>query len=97
VNVTRKRLDLVAGNAATLWKGYLKDRATKGTDVRGVLGAWCADEYLLGKRAACESELQSALKKGLLRIGVHDGKFGPRDQVYIEQLKRNLAAWGYAK
>jgi hypothetical protein len=97
VNVTRRRLDLVAGNASRLWKAYLKDKAMKGTDVRGVLGAWCADQYLLGRSAACEAELRKALKQGLLRIGVHDGTFGPRDAAYIKELKRDLAAWGYVK
>jgi hypothetical protein len=95
VEVTRQRLDLVAANATTLYKGYLQDKRTK-TDVRGVLAAWCADEYLLGAAAMCDSTLQQALKAGLLRTGVHIAGFGPIDAEYIKQLKGSLVAWGYA-
>ena len=59
-----KRLDLVAGNATRLWKAYLKDRATKGTDVRGVLGAWCADQYLLGKRRGLRGGASEGAEEG---------------------------------
>ena len=97
VNATRQRPDLVAANAATLWKGYLQDKTTKKTDVRGVLAAWCADEYLLGAASSCDSTLQAALKAGLLRIGVHLAGFGPTDAAYVKALKRELAAWGYAR
>ena len=93
VEVTRERLDLVAADAKTLWKLYLEVRARKGTDVRGVLGAWCADQYLLGAAGRCDSALQAALKAGLLRVG----GLGPMDAAYIKKLKRDLVAWGYAK
>ena len=97
VTTTRQRLDLVAANATTLWKGYLEDKGTRTTDVRGVLGAWCADEYLLGAAATCDSALQDALKAGLLRVGVHIAGFGPTDAAYIKELDRDLVAWGYAR
>ncbi len=94
VDVTRTRLDLVRNDAAILWRGYVKDRATKDTDVRGVLAAWCADEYALGAKAGCDAEVAKALKRGDLNL---PGRFGPMGSAFVKELDRELAAWGYTR
>jgi len=91
VDVTRKRLDLVAANAKRLWKTYVANR--KRGDVLGVVAPWCADEYLLGKRSVCNDELERALAHGYLRA---DG-LGPGGRAFITKLHRDLARWGYTR
>ena len=91
VDVTRHRPDLVAANAQRLWKAYLADR--KHDDIRGVIGPWCADEYLLGKRAACDAALADALRRGYLK----SDDLGPGGTTYIAELRHDLAAWGYRR
>jgi hypothetical protein len=91
VDVTRQRLDLVAANATRLWKTYLASRMHD--DIRGVLAPWCADEYLLGMRAACDAELDHALARGWLR----SDDLGPGGRAYIAKVHRDLARWGYPR
>ncbi len=91
VNVTRQRPDLIAANAQRLWRTYVGER--KHGDIRGVIGPWCADEYLLGKRDACNVALADALRHGYLRA---DG-LGPAGRAYIAKLHHDLAAWGYTR
>ena len=91
VDVTRQRLDLGAANAQRLWKGYLADRGH--VDIRGVLGPWCADEYVLGDRPACEAALTNALHRGYLKSDV----VGVGGRAYVAELHRDLAAWGYTR
>jgi hypothetical protein len=91
VDVTASRLDLVRSDAAVWWKAYISGRGAPDGDIRGVLAAWCADEYRLGDPAACDTELASALRAGYL-----NGPSGwPRNQKYIATLKKSLAGWGY--
>jgi hypothetical protein len=87
-NVTQTRLDLVRKDAAQWWKAYVTQR---GADVRGVLAAWCADEYRLGQKTTCDAELAEALKKGWIK-GVPDW---PSNAKYIALVHKDLAAWGY--
>jgi hypothetical protein len=91
VDVTRKRPDLVAANARRLWKAYVADRSHD--DIRGVIGPWCADEYLLGLRAACDAALAVALRRGYLKTD----DLGPGGTAYIAALHRDLVRWGYTR
>lgn len=91
VDVTRQRLDLVAANAKRLWKTYLAYRGKD--DIRGVLAPWCADEYLLGERAACNAELDRAVAHGWLRTD----DLGPGGRAYVAKVHRDLARWGYTR
>ncbi len=91
VDVTRQRLDLVAANAKRLWRSYLGER--RHGDIRGLIGPWCADEYLLGKRAACDAALADALRHGYLR----SDDLGPGGRRYIAKLHHDLVAWGYTR
>jgi hypothetical protein len=95
VDVTRKRLDLVRANAQRLHAGYVSDRARPDSDVRGVLAAWCADEYMLGDGDTCDSELQNALQTGLLQRPTL--VFGPTGQAFVSLLRKDLLRWGYSR
>ena len=90
-DVTQTRLDLVRKDAAQWWKAYTSERGRVGSDVRGVLGAWCADEYRLGRKAACEAVLASALAHGYLR----GPSIWPENAKFVVLLHKELAAWGY--
>ena len=61
------------------------------SDVRGVVSAWCADEYLLGQKQACNTELASALPKGYL----NGSGFWPSGARFVAALQSSLAKWGY--
>jgi hypothetical protein len=90
-DVTQTRLDLVRTDAEQWWRAYLTERGKKDGDVRGVLAAWCADEYRLGDRTTCTTELGKALSKGWLAgIGLW-----PQKQAYVTALLERLARWGY--
>jgi hypothetical protein len=58
---------------------------------RGVLAAWCADEYRLGAKAACTAELGKALGKGWLS----GAGLWPQNKAYVTALLKKLAKWGY--
>jgi hypothetical protein len=91
-DITQTQLGLVKKDAAQFWHGYTSLRGKKDDDIRGVLAAWCADEYRLGQKAACDAELHRALVKGYL--DTYDG-FWPRGAKYIAFVHRRLAKWGY--
>ena len=91
-NVTKSWPGLIRTDAKQWWKAYVSQRGKTGADVRGVVGAWCADEYLLGRRQVCESELTSALAKGYLKgptIWPQNGKF-------VALLHKQLSKWSYS-
>ncbi len=91
-DVTQSQLTLVKKDAAQWWHAYTSLRGKSAEDdIRGVLGAWCADEYRLGDKAACDAELASALKKGYLK----GPGIWPQNAKYIAFLHRELAKWGY--
>jgi hypothetical protein len=58
-----------------------------------VLGPWCADEYLLRDRPACEAALTGALRRGYLKSDL----VGVGGRAYVAQLRHDLAAWGYTR
>ena len=91
-DVTQTRLDLVRDDARQWWHAYVSERGKADGDVRGVLGAWCADQYRLGARRACTAELARALEKHWL-VGPD---VWPQRKAYIAALARMLAKWGYA-
>ncbi len=93
-NVTRTRPDLIKKDAAMWWHTYVAGRGKSASgDVRGLVSAWCADEYLLGQKAACDTELASALPKGYL----NGSGFWPSGAKFVTALHRSLAKWGYLK
>jgi len=92
VDVTRTRLDLVGSDAKVWWRAYVSQRGKQDGDVRGVLAAWCADEYRLHQGAACSAELARALKAGWLSRAPELWPAGPK---FVSALNRDLQRWGY--
>jgi hypothetical protein len=92
-DVTSTRLDLVRDDVRTWWRAYLGGRGKKDGDgdIRGVLAAWCADEYRLGEGAACNTELAKALKHGWLT----GPSVWPQNAKFVAALKSTLLKWGY--
>jgi streptogramin lyase len=89
-DVTRRYPRLVRRDAARIWRQYLKYRKS---DARGILPAWMADEYLLGRAAFADRVLEQAAARGELK---RDDGFGPRDpQAYIRAVKALLRRTGY--
>jgi len=91
VDITRTRLDLVRKDAKEWWHAYVAYRGKPDGDIRGVLAAWCADEYQLGDKPACKVELGKALARHWL-VGPD---VWPQNKAYIAALPRLLAKWGY--
>ena len=89
VDVTRTRLDLVRRDASRLWADYETFRGQH-RDPRGVLAAWCGDQYLLGEQAACVGQLQQAVRTGVL---AHFGD--PQPAQFVALVQRDLPKWGY--
>ena len=78
-------------DAKGLWRTYLEQRRTD--DVRGVLAAWQADQYLLGREDKGWLELERALKRGDLKGP--DGVW-PTGRRYLRALRAFLVKTGYA-
>jgi streptogramin lyase len=90
-DVTRRHLGLVRRDAARIWRIYIRHRRT---DARGILPAWVADEYLLGRAAFADRVLERAAARGELERGAG---VGPRDpQAYIRAVKALLRRTGYS-
>ena len=70
----------------------MSQRGKADADVRGVVGAWCADEYLLAQGKACESELRHALAKGYLS----GPTIWPQNANFVALLHKQLGRWGYS-
>jgi hypothetical protein len=97
VDVTRSRPDLVAASAKNLWHTYLSERmkTSNGYAVLGTIAPWCADQYLLGRRALCDRALTRELRRGYL--GDRSGATPPAGRAFITYLHKELAAWGYGE
>jgi hypothetical protein len=81
VNVTRRFPKLVRADAARLLKALRKAR--RGHDVRGVLAAYVADQYLLGKGSVGTKEVDRQRRKGRVSKG------------FKSYLLKKLKAWHY--
>ena len=90
-DVTRAFPALVEQDAKQLWRLYQRERRDE--DVRGVLAAWQADQYLLGREDAGWLELERALKRGDLQ---GPNGFWPTGRRYLQALRAFLVKTGYA-
>jgi hypothetical protein len=91
-DVTRRYPRLFRRDAAGIWRLYLQNRKD---DVRGILPAWVADEYLLGRAELADRVLEHSAARGELR---RRGGFGPRDpRAYIRAVKALLRRTGYSR
>jgi hypothetical protein len=92
-DVTRTFPALVRTDAATLWKGYERERTREDADVRGVLAAWMADQYLLDRQDAGWATLQELNARGEL-----DGDtIWPIGDAYLSKLRKFLLGHGYGQ
>lgn len=96
-DVTRGFPATIRHDARKVWRLYVRERRRKGEFVRGVLPAWAADEYLLGRGATVWPTLEQAARQGYLDC--RDGCFAePRNpQAYIRKVRAFLRRTGYLK
>jgi hypothetical protein len=89
-DVTRCYPALVRKDAAKLWRLYLKYRKS---GARGLLPAWMADQYLLGRSAFADGVLEQAAARGELKQPLG---YKPRSvPAFIAALKTFLRTSGY--
>jgi streptogramin lyase len=95
-DVTRRFPVQVRRDAARVWRFYVRHRRRRGDTVRGVLPAWAADEYLLGRGSIVWPTLEREARAGYLDLPKDQAFFGPRKaDVYIRQLRAFLRKLGY--
>lgn len=80
----------IKADAARWKKAYRK--VGKGRSSLGLLAAYVADEWLLGRQKAADAFLQHELKAGRLRTVTP----WPGGKAYIKLLKKDLKRWGYS-
>jgi hypothetical protein len=92
-DVTRRFPNQIDADAKGIWRLYLKHRGKK-SSVRGILPAWAADEYMLGRGSTVDQELANASEAGYLDTGF-DGPSTPAG--YIKALQELLRKTGYIR
>jgi len=93
VDVTRRFPKLVRRNAAELYARYRSGLRSAFPDVRGILAAWLADEYLLGRGAAGWRVLERAERRGELGRRPDGWATG---RAYLRKLRAFLRRTGYS-
>jgi len=93
VDVTRRFPRLVRRDAAELYALYRSQLRSPDYDVRGILAAWLADEYSLGRGAAGWRVLERAERRGELSRGPSGW---PAGKAYLRKLLAFLRRTGYA-
>jgi hypothetical protein len=88
-DVSRDHPETLRADADRWARTYRQRR--RGTRALGVLAAWAADEYRLGRQAQVHRFLRAELSAGRLR----GDRMWPRRKTYISVLERRLRAWGY--
>jgi streptogramin lyase len=92
-DVSRRFERQVRGDATWLWHQYLHRRGKKDADVRGLLAAWAADEYLIGHGAEVWPALKRAASQGYLECPFQCGP----DEAYIGDVRGFLRKTGYLR
>ena len=95
-DVTRSFPGAVAADARVQWDNYLAFRRPPYREVRGVLAAWLADQYLLGRAGAGWRTLEAAYRRGELRYGAKVDGY-PAGRAYLRNLRAFLRAKGYER
>ena len=90
VDVTRRFPKPVRSDAAKLFRDYLAERRRPNGDVGGILPAWLADQYLLGRGPAGWAVLRRAVRRGELQQW-EDPK------TYLRKVRFFLRRTGYIK
>ena len=97
VDDTRRYPVELRRHARSLYRFYKRLRRDPDLDLRGVLAAWQADNYAIGRGSAARGwkTLRAAAKRGELRArGANRGPSGKR---YLRSLRRNLKRFGYIR
>jgi subtilisin-like proprotein convertase family protein len=94
-DVTSRFPSLVRAEASSLWAEYLKERRSRENDLRGVLAAWLADEYRLGRADEGWQRIEAAYRRGELSAPRVDPLW-PAGRKYVRALRIFLAELGYA-
>jgi subtilisin-like proprotein convertase family protein len=94
VDVTRRFPQLVRRDAAALYASYRSQLRSASYDVRGVLAAWLADEYTLGRGPAGWRVLERAERRGELG---RKRDLWPVGKAYLRKLRAFLRHTGYAR
>jgi len=94
-DVTRSHPDQIRRDTAEIWRLYLKYRGKR--SVRGILPAWAADQYMLGRGDVVDRVLDEARTRGYLDCTSAEACVGePRSaDGYIGAVKRLLRKTGY--
>lgn len=95
VDVTRKFRRQVRADARR-WLRVYRQALHQKRDVRGVLAAFLADEYLARHSKQGWRVLRRAARKGQLKSPYGD-KTGPTGKRYLRKLRGYLRRWGYAR
>jgi hypothetical protein len=94
----RRRRDAASGEsaagAAGAWGFYLRYRGSE--SVRGILPAWAADQYMLGRGSTVWPALDEALWKGYLR-GPFCDRFNPCNAAYVKGMRALLTRLSYIR
>jgi hypothetical protein len=90
VDVTRSYPRLIRANARSQLKEYKRFR-NRNYDVRGVLAAYVADQYLLGRAKAGWRVVRRAIHRGEIR------RSGSSGRGYVRKLRRFLKRRGYVR
>jgi hypothetical protein len=94
VDVTRSFPSLVKGDADQLWRLYRRFSSGR-DDPRGVLAAWVADQYLLGRGAEAWTTMERLRERGA--FGPRPDLSGwPQGKAYLRALRAYLVKLGYA-
>jgi hypothetical protein len=96
VDVTSDYRELLRREAATYWHEYLGERRRPGADVRGLLAAWLADEYRLGRQTDGWKQIDAAYGRGELSAPRVDPTW-PAGRRYLGALRAFLVKTGYAR
>jgi subtilisin-like proprotein convertase family protein len=94
VDVTRRFPRLVRRDAAQLYRGYRSELRSSSRDVRGILAAWLADQYLLGRAPAGWRVLERAERRG--ELGRKPDTW-PVGKAYLRKLRAFLRRTGYIR
>jgi hypothetical protein len=90
LDVTRRFPQLVRRDAARLYALYRSERRRPDADVAGVLPAWLAEEYLLGRGPSGWPVLRRAVRRG--EIGPYS-----RPRTYLRKVRFFLRRTGYIR
>ncbi|MFN2466653.1 MAG: proprotein convertase P-domain-containing protein [Gaiellaceae bacterium] len=95
-DVTRRFPAAVRRQADELWMRYVEERRGRHPEVRGILAAYLADAYLLGREDEAWRRIGAALRRGELGRGRTQAGF-PAGRAYLGKLRLFMRRTGYAR